>query len=54
MEMALKGVHTSAEGDVGGSSWGSLYTDDEHHIVELTDDDRRMYGDPALVELLFG
>lgn len=54
MEMILKDVHISTEPDLGGRSWGTLYTEGEHEIVEISDDDRKQYGDDSLVEHLFG
>jgi DNA polymerase-1 len=54
MEMILKEVHISTEPDLGGRSWGTLYTEGEHEIVEISDDDRKQYGDDSLVEHLFG
>ena len=53
MEMVLNDVHISTEPDLGGDSWGTLYTNGEHEVVELTDDDRRKYGDDKLKRLLF-
>ena len=53
MEMILKDVHITTEPDLGGESWGTLYTEGEHDVVELTDDDRRKYGDEKLQEHLF-
>lgn len=54
MEMILKDVHISAEPDLGGDSWGTLYTAGEHEVIELTDDDRKKYGDESLKKALFG
>lgn len=53
MESVLKDVHISTEPDLGGESWGTLYTPGEHSVIELTDDDRRKYGDQVLVDHLF-
>lgn len=53
MEMILKDVHISTEPDLGGESWGTLYTNGEHRVIDLTDDDRRKYGDENLVKHLF-
>ena len=53
METVLKEVHISTEPDLGGASLGTLYTDGEHEVIELTDDDRRKYGDDKLKRLLF-
>jgi len=53
METVLKDVHISTEPDLGGGSWGTLYTEGEHEVIELTDDDRRKYGDEKLKRLLF-
>jgi len=53
MEMILKDVHITSEPDLGGDSWGTLYTEGEHEVVELTEDDRRKYGDNKLKEHLF-
>jgi len=53
MEMVLKDVHISTEPDLGGGSWGTLYTAGEHEVIELTDQDRMKYGDTHLVEHLF-
>lgn len=52
MEMALVGVHIDTEPDLGGRSWGTLYTEGEHEVIELTYDDRMRYGDDKLRELL--
>ena len=54
METVLKDVHISTEPDLGGSSWGTLYTEGEHEVIELQDDDRMKYGDTNLKRLLFG
>jgi DNA polymerase-1 len=53
MEMILKDVHISTEPDLGGSSWGTLYTEGEHDVIELNDEDRRTYGDEHLIKHLF-
>jgi DNA polymerase-1 len=53
MEMILKDVHISTEPDLGGESWGTLYTEGEHEVIELTDDDRKKYGDETLRKALF-
>jgi DNA polymerase-1 len=53
MEMILKEVHISTEPDLGGESWGTLYTEGEHEVIELTDDDRKKYGDETLRKALF-
>jgi DNA polymerase-1 len=52
MEMALSGVHIDTEPDLGGRSWGTLYTEGEHSVIELTEADRMRYGDDKLKELL--
>lgn len=52
MEMSLKGVHIDTEPDLGGRSWGSLYTEGEHEVVPLTLDDRLRYGDESLLSCL--
>jgi len=52
MEMSLKGVHVDTEPDLGGRSWGTLYSEGEHEVIPLTDEDRFMYGDEGLKELL--
>jgi DNA polymerase-1 len=54
MEMILKDVHISTEPDLGGDSWGTLYTEGEHAVVDLTDEDRLKYGDDKLKNTLFG
>jgi len=51
--MILKDVHISTEPDLGGESWGTLYTEGEHEVIELTDDDRKKYGDETLRKALF-
>ena len=53
MEMILKDVHITSEPDLGGESWGTLYTEGEHEVVAITDDDRRKYGDEKLKSHLF-
>lgn len=53
METVLKEVHISTEPDLGGESWGTLYTEGEHSVVDLSDEDRRKYGDDKLKRLLF-
>jgi DNA polymerase-1 len=53
METVLKEVHISTEPDLGGASWGTLYTEGEHEVIELTEDDRRKYGSDKLKRLLF-
>lgn len=53
METILKDVHISTEPDLGGDSWGTLYTEGEHTVVDLTDEDRRKYGDDKLKRGLF-
>lgn len=53
MEMVLKDVHISTEPDLGGGSWGTLYTPGEHDVIELTDQDRMKYGDAHLIDHLF-
>ena len=52
MEMALNGVHIDTEPDLGGSSWGTLYTEGEHEVIALSLEDRLKFGDDKLVELL--
>tara|TARA_B100000902_G_scaffold26214_1_gene31548 strand:+ start:22365 stop:24296 length:1932 start_codon:yes stop_codon:yes gene_type:complete len=53
MEMILKDVHITSEPDLGGDSWGTLYTEDEHCVVDLSDEDRNKYGDKSLKDHLF-
>ena len=50
METMLKGVHINSEPDLGGSSWGTLYTDGEHGEIEITDGDRYKYCDEDVVD----
>lgn len=52
METVLKGVHLPTEPDLGQVSWGSLYTEGEHEVVDVTDDDRMKYGDEKLTRYL--
>lgn len=53
MEMVLNDVHISTEPDLGKGSWGSLYTEGQHEVVELNDEDRKKYGDEKLKRFLF-
>jgi DNA polymerase-1 len=52
MEMILKDVHITSEPDLGGASWGTLYTEGEHSEIELTDDDRYKYCDEDVVNYI--
>jgi len=52
MEMILKDVHITSEPDLGGASWGTLYTEGEHSEIELTDADRYKYCDEDVVNYI--
>ena len=52
MEMILKDVHITSEPDLGGTSWGTLYTEGEHSEIELTTADRYKYCDEDIVNHL--
>tara|TARA_A100001201_G_scaffold139576_1_gene131691 strand:- start:692 stop:1447 length:756 start_codon:yes stop_codon:yes gene_type:complete len=52
METVLKDIHISTDPDLGGNSWGTLYTDGEHGEIEIKNDDRLQYGDESLVNHL--
>jgi DNA polymerase-1 len=52
MEMILKDVHITSEPDLGGASWGTLYTEGEHSEIELKNADRYKYCDEDIVNHL--
>ena len=50
MEMILKDIHISADPELGGESWGTLYTEGEHAQIEIKNEDRLQFGDEMLVK----
>ena len=47
--MILKDIHISSDPELGGDSWGTLYTEGEHTQIAIKNEDRLQFGDETLV-----